>query len=291
MELLPPKLQVGDTVRFVSPASTPDRDRVFQAAEVLESWGLKVEFGENAFRKYAYLAGTDDERLADFNAALRDPSVRVVIATRGGKGSYRIADQLDFDAAKRDPKFVVGFSDISILHFSLWKHCQLIGVHGALYADDEGRIAEETKSSLRRVLMFSESIVIPSREDEPTSGLTTEGTASGRLIGGNLDMIATAVRCRLSRVPKKLRRSISLTENPAENPKPEQPEQKEQPARERRPEAARRVRKQNARLERREAKVLSARNRLAPATREQHCGCGVRLCRRRWCRFRDRGER
>lgn len=192
MELLPPKLQVGDAVRFVSPASTPDRERVLLAAEMLKSWGLKVEFGEHAFRKYAYLAGTDDERLADFNAALRDPSVRAIIATRGGKGSYRIADRLDFEAARRDPKFVVGFSDISILHLSLWKQCQLIGVHGALYPDDEGRIAEETSSSLRQLLMASEGIVISSREDESTSALTTEGTASGRLIGGNLDMIATA---------------------------------------------------------------------------------------------------
>lgn len=112
MEILPPKLQVGDTVRFVSPASTPDRERVLLAAEVLENWGLKVESGENAFRKHGYLAGTDAERLADFNAALRDPNVRAIIATRGGKGSYRIADRLDFDAATRDPKFVVGFSDI-----------------------------------------------------------------------------------------------------------------------------------------------------------------------------------
>ncbi|MET3579942.1 muramoyltetrapeptide carboxypeptidase [Mesorhizobium robiniae] len=190
--MMPPRLRVGDRVRFVSPASTPDRERVLLAAAVLENWGLKVDLGENAFRKFAYLAGTDEERLADFNAALRDPDIRAIIATRGGKGSYRIADRLDFEAARHDPKFVVGFSDISILHFSLWKHCQLIGIHGALYGCDGGQIAEETSSSLQRLLMRSENVVIFSREEEATSALTTTGTASGRLIGGNLDMIATA---------------------------------------------------------------------------------------------------
>ncbi|MGO1080082.1 S66 peptidase family protein [Inquilinus sp. CA228] len=193
MAILQPTLRVGDKVRFVSPASTPDRERVFLARDVLESWGLRVDFGENAFRKFSYLAGTDDERLADLNAALRDPAVRAIVATRGGKGSYRIADRLDFEAARNDPKLLIGFSDITILHLSLWKSCRVIGIHGALYADDEeGRIPEETRSSLQRVLMTSDDVVISSREDEPTSALTTEGTASGRLIGGNLDMIATA---------------------------------------------------------------------------------------------------
>ena len=92
--LMPPLLRVGDTVRFVSPASTPEREAVFQGAKVFERWGLKVDYGEHAFRQVAYLAGTDEERLADFNAALRDPIVRAIITTRGGKGSYRIAATL-----------------------------------------------------------------------------------------------------------------------------------------------------------------------------------------------------
>jgi muramoyltetrapeptide carboxypeptidase len=184
--LMPPILRVGDTVRFVSPASTPEREAVFQGAKVFERWGLKVDYGEHAFRQIGYLAGTDDERLADFNAALRDPIVRAIITTRGGKGSYRIADRLDFDAARDDPKFVVGFSDITVLHLSLWKHCRLIGVHGSLLPD--GQNCE----TLRKALMTSEGITIHSRADEQTSALTTVGTAKGRLIGGNLETISAA---------------------------------------------------------------------------------------------------
>lgn len=197
--LMPPRSKTGDKVRFISPASTPDKAAVLQRAKILEGWGLKVDFGEHAFHKLAYLAGTDDERLHDLNLALRDPEVRAVFATRGGKGSYRIADCMDFDAVRRDPKFLIGFSDITALHLSLWKHCRVIGVHGALM-EDEGQVSEENEEALRKVLMTSEPIVIRSRRDEPTSALTTTGSATGRLIGGNLDMISTAAGWALPRL-------------------------------------------------------------------------------------------
>ena len=186
LALMPPLLRIGDKVRFVSPASTPEREWVFEGAKTFESWGLKVDFGEHVFRKVAYLAGTDEERLADFNAALRDPSVRAIIATSGGKGSYRIADRLDFAAARSDPKFFVGFSDLTVLHLSLWKHCRLIGVHGSLVPDGQNG------ESLRRALMTSKDICLHSRSDEQTAALTTLGTVKGRLIGGNLETISAA---------------------------------------------------------------------------------------------------
>lgn len=190
--IVPRRLMLGDKVRFVSPASPPDEEQVFRRAKILQGWGLEVDFGEHAFRKGAYLAGTDEERLADFNEALRDPDVRAIITTRGGKGSYRIADRLDFEAARRDPKFVVGFSDITILHLSLWKHCRLVGLHGALMDNGSGGIPEETTASFRSALLTSEPLTLHTRDEEPTSTLTTSGTAEARLLGGNLDMIPTA---------------------------------------------------------------------------------------------------
>jgi len=136
--------------------------------------------GDNVFRQYGYLAGTDEERLSDLNSALRDPSVRAIIATRGGKGAYRIADQLDFDAARNDPKFVVGFSDITILHMSLWRHSKIVGLHGALYVDDAtGSISHRGSETLRAALMEPGPTTITSRADDPTAELTTSGTAHG----------------------------------------------------------------------------------------------------------------
>ena len=191
LSIRPPRLKPGDKVRFVSPASTPQREAVLRCAQRLEAWGLRVDFGEHTFRKVGYLAGTDDERLADINAALRDDDVRAIFATRGGKGSYRIADRLDFDAARRTPKLLVGFSDITILHLALWKHCGISGVHGALVKVD-GQFDPRNEASLRTLLMTEELIVIRSRSAETTSPLTTSGVAAGVLLGGNLDSIATA---------------------------------------------------------------------------------------------------
>ena len=81
-------------MRLVSPASTPSRDGVARGVELLESWGLRVEVGRHAFDEHGYLAGDDHDRLADLNEAFRDPGVRAVLATRGGKGAYRIADRI-----------------------------------------------------------------------------------------------------------------------------------------------------------------------------------------------------
>ncbi len=188
--LTPPRLRPGDRVRFVSPASTPDREQVMRRAKILEGWGLRVDFGEHAFDKLSYLAGKDDDRLADFNAALADPEIRAIFATRGGKGSYRIADRLDFAAVRRDPKFVVGFSDITALHLSLIRNCRLTGIHGTVMDARYGS-AHEGNGLLRDMLFGGGDIVLRSRPEENTAVLTTRGKATGRLIGGNLEMIAT----------------------------------------------------------------------------------------------------
>ena len=123
---------------------------------------------------------------------LRDPGIRAVIATRGGKGSYRIADRLDFAAARADPKPFVGISDTTILHLALWQRCRLVGLHGALYPDaTTGRVTESTAESLREALMHNIGAVT-ARADEPTSELTTSGRAEGPVLGGNLVLMATA---------------------------------------------------------------------------------------------------
>lgn len=197
---LPTALRAGNVVRFVSPASTPERAAVLQQAAVLENWGLAVDFGAHAFHRFGYLAGTDEQRVDDVNQALRDPNVRAIIATRGGKGSYRIADDLDFEAARRDPKPVVGFSDITILHLNLWKRCGLVGIHGGLLADGAGTIAVETMESFRAVLTSTSPVVLISEASEPTSALTTDGIAEGRLLGGNLNMISAAAGWALPRL-------------------------------------------------------------------------------------------
>src|SRR5581483_4014672 len=97
-------------------------------AKVLEGLGLRVEYGAHVYDVHDaidYLAGKDEDRLADINDALRDPGIAAIIATRGGKGAYRIADGLDFDAVRKHPKLLIGFSEVTILHMALLKHGSL----------------------------------------------------------------------------------------------------------------------------------------------------------------------
>ena len=189
---VPRPLQPGDKVRFVSPASTPDRDAVEASASILRSWGLDVDFGSHAFDKLAYLAGRDEDRLADLNDALRDPGVRAIFATRGGKGSYRIADRLDVEAARMDPKALVGFSDITILQLALLRNGVCTGIHGALKIEERDAPGEEGNARLKALLTASEDVVLNARDDQDTGRLTDGGTAEGPLVGGNLPMVATA---------------------------------------------------------------------------------------------------
>ncbi|MDQ6805509.1 MAG: LD-carboxypeptidase, partial [Actinomycetota bacterium] len=173
--LVAPRLRAGDRVRLVSPASSPEREQVARGAEILTSWGLEVEIGQHAFdRRGHYLAGRDEDRLADLNDAVRDPGVRAIVATTGGKGAYRIASGLDFAAARRDPKPLVGFSDNTILHLVLWQQCRLVGFHGphAAWHDWYGSQAAD---ALRRALMDPEPVTIHQDPGELTARFSSKG--------------------------------------------------------------------------------------------------------------------
>lgn len=187
--LIPARLKSGDTVRLVSPASTPTREWVYKQKIFLESLGLKVEVGKHALDEYGYMAGKDEDRLGDLNDAFRDPNVKAVIVTRGGKGAYRIADGLDFKAIRDNPKLLVGFSEITILQLAIWKHCRIVALHGAVWDESFGT---ETSKSFRDAVFNSSPVTIAARKDEPTLALTTRGKVTGTLLGGNQDMIATA---------------------------------------------------------------------------------------------------
>ncbi len=183
-----PMLRIGDRVRFVSPASWPEDDSDVEAAmSDVRSWGLEPELAAHALDRHGYMAGTDADRLSDLNDALRDPSVRAILTTRGGAGSYRIVDGIDLDAVRADPKPIVGFSDITNLQMALWASCGLASIHGAL-------AGQPATADVRHLLMSSEPLSIGTDPTIATSTLSiTAGrssTASGLLVGGNLRELA-----------------------------------------------------------------------------------------------------
>jgi muramoyltetrapeptide carboxypeptidase len=192
--LIGPKLRRGDRVKFVSPGSTPDREKVAYGAEMLSNWGLTVEIGAHVFDRHGhYLAGRDEDRLADMNDALRDPGVRAIFSTTGGKGAYRIAHALDFAAAARDPKPLIGYSDITILHLAFWRQVRVAGFHGPYVGWDRKYYGADAADELRRALMEPRPLTVRQDPREITAEVVIEGTAEGILMGGNLGIIGRGV--------------------------------------------------------------------------------------------------
>ncbi|ANZ37045.1 LD-carboxypeptidase [Lentzea guizhouensis] len=201
--LRPPRLQPGDRVRLVSPASYPSADLLAESVRTLESWGLVVEIAPHAMDRHGYMAGHDADRLADLNDAYRDPGVRAVIATLGGAGAYRIADGIDFAAVRADPKPLVGFSDITNLHLAVWRECRVTGVHGCLAGD-------RSAASTRALLMESEPVELHRDRHALTAAVEVPGKAVGHLVGGHLGTIAWSVGAGLP----SLAGAILLLEEP-----------------------------------------------------------------------------
>jgi muramoyltetrapeptide carboxypeptidase len=195
----PPALQPGDLVMVVSPSGPAPPERVAAGIELLRSWGLRPVPAPHAFDHHGYLAGTDADRLDDLNAAFADPEVRAVVVTRGGYGVQRIVDRIDMNAVRRDPKPVIGFSDITALQLALWRGARLACLYGPGVAWRPERTGAESEQSVQAALMTTEPVVIkqqPSAQTTPASRLGAAGlpgTATGPLLGGNLTLLASTV--------------------------------------------------------------------------------------------------
>ncbi|KPW93602.1 Muramoyltetrapeptide carboxypeptidase [Pseudomonas syringae pv. cerasicola] len=189
--LYPKVLRAGDAVALVSPAGPVDPGKIDAAVEVLKGWGLRPRVYPHALGKYSFYSGTDEERLADLNAALADPEIRAVICNRGGYGVQRIVQQVDMDAVRRDPKLVTGFSDITALHGALWNHARLATIHGPVASQlERGGLFV---SGMHHVLMSTEPVLLKADHASPTAKVRTGGSAQGLLLGGNLCILDTSV--------------------------------------------------------------------------------------------------
>lgn len=191
--LRPPMLRPGDAVMLVSPSGPTRPERVARGIELLTGWGLQVMLSPNVYARSGYLAGADATRAADLNAALADPQVRGVVCTRGGYGAQRIVDTIDMEPIRRDPKVVVGFSDITALQLALWRGARLATVHGPGAAWIDQRTPALSAESLRAALMTTEPVVVKRDPAEQTAPVSVPGTARGRLLGGNLCLLTSSV--------------------------------------------------------------------------------------------------
>jgi muramoyltetrapeptide carboxypeptidase len=187
----PPRLQPGDTVALLSPASPPHpASQVDRARAVLAGLGLRVRLGKHASSRLGYLAGTDAQRAGDLQAALLDPKIKAIFCTRGGYGCARLLEKLDLSAARRHPKILVGFSDVTSLHLA-WQAQGLVSFWGPMPGVAPGLNAFSLRH-LQKALMSAAPLgQVPVR---PSAAQTLRpGKAEGVLTGGTLTLLATSL--------------------------------------------------------------------------------------------------
>lgn len=178
----PPHLKKGDKIAIVCPAKKLPTN-INAAIATLEDWGLTVLIGATVTGAYHQFSGTDEQRRADLQQYLDDPSIRAIIAGRGGYGTLRIIDKLDFSAFNENPKWLVGFSDITILLSHAFNALQVQSIHGQMpYTFDSS--TPEALQSLKDAL-FGE----PLNYDYVSEFNNRDGNAEGILIGGNLSLL------------------------------------------------------------------------------------------------------
>lgn len=184
----PAYLQKGDTIGIVCPAGYMAEEKATECMRVLtEEWGFLVKKGKTiGGTSVTYFSGTDEERLTDLQEMLDNPEVKAILCARGGYGTSRIIDQLDFRYFKKHPKWIIGFSDITVLHCHIYRHYNIATLHAPMAAafNDAGYINRYVQS-LRDALEGKWA----KYSCEPHA-FNRMGEGIGELVGGNLALLA-----------------------------------------------------------------------------------------------------
>ncbi len=180
-------LQKGDIVGIVSPAGfVKEGEDLHAAINLLENWNLKVKLGKHVFSKHKHFAGTDAERTADFQAMLDDDNIKAIWCTRGGYGSVRLLSKLDFTNYNNNPKWIIGFSDITVFHH-VANYFKVESLHAIMPISTIAIAKEDSvKQSLYNAL-FGKKL----RYSFKSNTYNRVGEATGEVIGGNLSLMAS----------------------------------------------------------------------------------------------------
>jgi len=186
MIIMPPYLKEGDTIGIVCPAGQMPYEKAQTAITTLQQWGFMTKTGATLGAQYNYFSGTDEERLEDLQRRMDDDSIKAILCARGGYGTSRIIDKLNFKKFKSNPKWIIGFSDISILHAHLFTKYNIASLHAPMAAafTDNGYKNEYVRS-LHDALLGKKALY--TCKSHP---FNSNGKATGRLVGGNLSLLA-----------------------------------------------------------------------------------------------------
>ncbi|MDR7855395.1 LD-carboxypeptidase [Tissierella sp.] len=190
----PRMLKLGDTIGIVAPSSYTSEENIKKAYDKLVEMGFKVKMGKSPYGRYGYLSGNDSLRAEDINQMFMDKEVDGIICMRGGYGSPRILDLIDYDAIKNNPKVFVGYSDITALHIAFTQISGLVTYHGPMVSSDMiDDFSEFSKDSLFRAIMDPQVVGIISNPPGEEIITINGGIAEGSIIGGNLSLIAATI--------------------------------------------------------------------------------------------------
>ncbi|SRX72469.1 S66 peptidase family protein [Aequorivita antarctica] len=181
--LTPPFLHKGDTVAIVSTARKISEKELQPALKLIENWGLKAIIGDTIEAEENQFAGSDDLRASDFQQMLDNPNIKAIWCARGGYGTVRIIDKLNFSTFKKYPKWIIGYSDVTVLH----SHIHNFGIetlHAQMCLEIENK-SPETTESIRKALFGEDYSIEISHKDY----FASSGIYSGELIGGNLSVL------------------------------------------------------------------------------------------------------
>ncbi|HRP55082.1 LD-carboxypeptidase [Agriterribacter sp.] len=186
---IPPYLKKGDTIGITCPAGYMAAGKVQTCIEVLQQWGYKIEVGHTVGSGSAtYFSGNDEERLAEFQQMLDDKNIKAILCARGGYGCGRIIEDIDFKKFKKNPKWIIGFSDITILHSHIYSNYRIATLHAPMAAAfNDGEYKNEYVQSLRKALTGKSA-----KYTCKANALNIRGAASAQLVGGNLSLLAHA---------------------------------------------------------------------------------------------------
>jgi len=186
MTRMPPYLKKGETIGIVCPSGFMPFEKAATCIDVLQQWGYKVVTGKTLDNQFHYFSGTDEERLTDLQQMLDDPTIKAVLCGRGGYGMSRIIDRLDFKQFKKTPKWLIGFSDITVLHAHVYQKLGIATLHAPMAnAFNENGYKDEFVQSLRKAITG-----ISSDYRCSPHVLNRSGKAEGELVGGNLSILA-----------------------------------------------------------------------------------------------------
>ncbi len=183
----PDYLKTGDTVVIVSTARKVSKAEVKIAIDLLTSWGLNVQTGKNLYKFQNQFAGSDEERSGDLQRALNSKAKAILFA-RGGYGTVRIIDSIDWKRFIKNPKWIIGFSDLTVLHSHIQRHCNIQTIHGPMALNIPN--LSTSCLSVYKETLFGNILRYSSSKQQPhLEKLNRKGKAKGLMIGGNLSVI------------------------------------------------------------------------------------------------------